>query len=247
MHVCTPRRPDRVHAAHPPHDGLPIEGHVLTERRIVPHQVVGDRPGSGCLSQPRRQLGCKHALNRDGRRRFWNAAQPLHEEAFRRKEPIAQRLVGGPGRLIRLTRADHRAHKKSPSRVPSRDRIHLPGVDIMGNPFLLAIVARIFPRSVSHQPQRPDAACFVRKCAALAGAVPAHEHLDREVHLPGHAVHGGRHLLLPRRDIAATRPVLVLLPPTVTALSASRVVVPIAPAVPPPNAADLHALQAQPS
>jgi len=42
------------------------------------------------------------------------------EKTFRREQPIAQRLVGGSGRLIRLSLPDHRAHKEPPSRVPSR-------------------------------------------------------------------------------------------------------------------------------
>ena len=42
---------------------------------------------------------------------------------------------------------------------------------------------------------RPDTARFVRKGAALAGAVPAHEHLDRKVHLPVLGLHGARHPL----------------------------------------------------
>ena len=92
--------------------------HILAERRVLGEVIAGDGTRSRYLSQPRSQLGCPHPFDRHGRRRLWNAPQRLHEKTFRREQPIAQCLIGGSDRLVRLSPRSWRT-RRSP-RVCSR-------------------------------------------------------------------------------------------------------------------------------
>src|SRR5215470_16945445 len=113
----------------------------------------------------------------------WNPFHPPHKETFCRDQPITESLVCSSRRLVRLAFGDHCAYKEAPSRVLSNNRIHLPGVDVMCYPLLLAVIARILARRIPHQPQWSNATDLVRKDTAPAGAVPAHEHLNRKLNL----------------------------------------------------------------
>src|SRR5215469_17923775 len=53
----------------------------------------------------------------------------------------------------------------------------------MSNPLLLAVISRVLAGSIPHQPNRSNATDLVRKGTVPAGAVPAHEHLNRELNL----------------------------------------------------------------
>ena len=122
----------------------------------------------------------------------------MDEESFCCQQTIAECLVGGPGRFVRLSFVDHRAHEEPPARLSPRNCIHFSGVYSVSNPLFLAIITRISARSIAHDPQRLDACGFVRKSAAPDGAVPAHEHFNREFDLEL-ALHRGR-LPLPVRQ-----------------------------------------------
>jgi hypothetical protein len=53
----------------------------------------------------------------------------------------------------------------------------------MSNPLLLAVISRVLAGSIPHQPNRSNATDLVRTGTAPAGAVPAHEHFNRELNL----------------------------------------------------------------
>ena len=141
VHVRAPRRPDRVHAAHAAHDVLPIERHVLAERRIL---ARADRWRSAAFASPS-PAAPPARVSAPARSTRETATSECAPAAARRSLP--SRAADSPAPCRRLASAasgspsaDHRAHKEPPSRVPSRDRIHLPGVHVMRNPLLLAHV-----------------------------------------------------------------------------------------------------------
>jgi hypothetical protein len=91
--------------------------------------------------------------------------------------------------------------------MPAREGVHLAGLDVIGNPFLLAIVARVLALGIAHSPERPNTARFIGKRAAPADTVRAHEHLDREFDLAALFLHRDQSQLPgPRQAILGYRP-----------------------------------------
>lgn len=177
-------RVQRCRRHRPPHIGG-----TARRRRAI-------RPGSAACAHPcqlRRPFGCPHAFDRDdcrwawNRRAWnrwaWNPAQWLDEEAFRPQQPIAESLVRGSRRPVRIVVRDHDGHGENRPRMLPHDRIGLLGGNVMDDPFLAAVLARILALGIAHQPQWPDTAGLIRKGAAFVGAEPVYEHLDRRIHL----------------------------------------------------------------
>ena len=68
--------------------------------------------------------------------------------------------------------------KNRPRVWASREAVDFVRVLVVSNPFFFAIVARIPPRCVAHEPQAVDLGILIRMCPAPSEAIAVYEYLD---------------------------------------------------------------------